>query len=171
MKKYIILFAALILVPVAAGAFSVEWGENTVNYLIAASDRNDKTPSTVQLSDWKQKEVWAEILENEGNRLIEQSNRIRASLGEQSTAGACLDLKNNLVIGSTDAATGGEVSKLQKFLKDNGFFPTANGTGYYGTLTADAVVRFQKAMGMTYVTTKSGVGPTTRGYLRDYCKG
>lgn len=75
---------------------------------------------------------------------------------------ACLSLKNNLVVGSTDATTEGEVSKLQCFLKSSGYFPEAKCTGFYGDLTAQAVVRFQKAHGMDFVTIKSGVGPMTR---------
>jgi peptidoglycan hydrolase-like protein with peptidoglycan-binding domain len=76
---------------------------------------------------------------------------------------ACLTLYGDLYIGRTDAQTNGEVSKLQQFL---GISPT----GYYGNLTAQAVMNWQKAHGMDYVTLKSGVGPTTRGKLKEGCQ-
>lgn len=84
-----------------------------------------------------------------------------------TTAGtsSCLDLNNALVIGSTDATTNSEVSKLQQFLAAAGVYPEARITGYYGTLTAQAVVRWQKAHGMDFVTARSGVGPMTRGKM------
>lgn len=94
---------------------------------------------------------------------------------------SCLDLNNSLVIGSTDATTNGEVSKLQRFLGtyivsvmdpntvgDSGFLPDELAkyrqpvTGYYGRKTAENVMQWQKAHGMDFVTTKSGVGPMTR---------
>lgn len=97
-----------------------------------------------------------------------------AALRAQSTTpkvgiSTCLNLNNALVIGSVDAATNGEVSKLQNFLIAAGMYPEARITGYYGTLTAQAVVRWQKAHGMDFVTLTSGVGPMTRGKLREAC--
>ena len=78
----------------------------------------------------------------------------------------CVDLQSDLWIGKTDATTGGEVSKLQRFLLNQGYGDSAsdfrNPTGYYGELTAGMVVKWQKAHGMDFVTTKSGVGPMTR---------
>src|SRR3989344_5337789 len=85
------------------------------------------------------------------------------SAGTPSASSAtCLELNNALVIGSTDATTNGEVSKLQNFLIAAGVYPEALVTGYYGTLTAQAVVRWEKAHGMDFVTLTSGVGPMTR---------
>ncbi len=84
----------------------------------------------------------------------------------QANTSQCLDLNNALVMGSTDSATSGEVSKLQQFLIHQGVFPEASVTGYYGNLTAQAVVRWQKAHGMDYVTLTSGVGPTTRSKMK-----
>lgn len=78
----------------------------------------------------------------------------------------CLDLNNALVIGSTDQTTNGEVSRLQRFLLAAGVYPEAQITGYYGDLTAQAVVRWQKAHGMDFVTAISGVGPMTRGKMK-----
>src|SRR3989344_6288543 len=52
----------------------------------------------------------------------------------------------NLKIGSRDAATAGQVSKLQEFLKKLGteIYPEGLVTGYYGALSARAVTRFQE---------------------------
>ena len=100
---------------------------------------------------------------------------VNATLHGQATGGTgtpgtssatCLDLNNALVIGSTDATTNGEVSKLQRFLVSASVYPEARITGYYGTLTAQAVVRWQKVHGMDFVTLTSGVGPMTRGKMK-----
>lgn len=86
--------------------------------------------------------------------------------GAASENGTCIDLQSNLMMGSTDAATNGGVSKLQRFLVAAGVYPEASVTGYYGNATAAAVVRLQKAKGMGFVTVKSGVGPMTREKLK-----
>ena len=88
-----------------------------------------------------------------------------------SPVSSCLTLVNPLIIGSTDARTNGEVSKLQRFLMSEGVYPEALVTGYYGNLTAQAVVRWQKAHGMDFVTLTSGVGPMTRGKMKEACSG
>lgn len=85
-----------------------------------------------------------------------------------SAAAGCLDLSVNLIPGTNDATTGGAVSRLQLFLRDAGVYPGGQITGYYGPLTAEAVTRWQKANGMDFVTTKSGVGQMTREKMR--CK-
>lgn len=81
------------------------------------------------------------------------------------TTTSCLELTQNLVLGSTDARTKGEVSKLQKFI----FRSDTGVTGYYGQKTAHAVVLWQKAHGMSFVTTVSGVGKMTRAKLAEGC--
>src|SRR3989338_10463062 len=56
--------------------------------------------------------------------LLKQITQLQAQItalrGQSTTSTAstslCLDLKNALIIGSTDATTNGEVSKLQRFL-------------------------------------------------------
>jgi peptidoglycan hydrolase-like protein with peptidoglycan-binding domain len=83
-----------------------------------------------------------------------------------TTTATCLDLRRNLYIGTTDATTDGEVSKLQAFLVAAGVYPEGNITGYYGNATAQAVMRLQNQYGMNFVTLKSGVGPMTRAKLR-----
>ena len=114
------------------------------------------------------------ILQEIIGKLTAQITVLQSGGGTNVSNTACLDLKYGLVIGSTDAATGGEVSKLQKFLLDNGYgdpdgdsgFLLQRATGYYGAQTATAVVKWQKAHGMDFVTTKSGVGPMTRAKMK-----
>ena len=85
------------------------------------------------------------------------------NIGQTSSSGLnCLALTRDLWIGKADSETNGEVSKLQQFLIKEGVYPEGVVSGYYGNLTAQAVVRWQKAHGMDFVTTKSGVGPMTR---------
>lgn len=56
----------------------------------------------------------------------------------------CRPLIQELRLGSTDAATAGEVSKIQIVLKDEGLFPaTTPVTGYFGPVTAEAVKKLQ----------------------------
>lgn len=167
MKK-ILLIALLAVVPLTAGAFRIEWENSTVAQLIADSEANKPIP-LVRGSSWNMREAWIGVLEEQANLLLGQAKKLRAMNASEMSAGSCLDLKNNLVIGSTDAKTNGEVSKLQLFLKAKGFFPDAQGTGYYGQKTAEAVVRFQKSVGMDFVTTKSGVGKMTRAKIKEQC--
>ncbi len=93
---------------------------------------------------------------------------VTASLNGQPTSGAistCLDIQNDLYVGKDDSTTNGEVSKLQRLLISTGDYPGARVTGYYGSLTAQAVVRWQKGHGMDFVTKTSGVGKMTRAKL------
>lgn len=79
---------------------------------------------------------------------------------------SCKIIKNNLWLGRTDAETNSEVSLLQRFLIESGYLNTSAPTGYYGTITADAVYRYQKeVLKWDWVTIKSGVGPQTRGAI------
>jgi hypothetical protein len=108
-------------------------------------------------------------------------NNVQTALGGTSSGGTqssnnftgdssgCIYLTQALVVSSTDATTNGEVSKLQRFLIAAGVYPEVRVTGYYGQLTAQAVVRWQKAHGMNFVTTQSGVGPITRAKLQVAC--
>ena len=91
--------------------------------------------------------------------------KLAAATPAQTTASSCLNLNHDLLIDINDELTEGEVSKLQRFLVAQGVYPEARIPGYYGTLPARAVMRWQKAHGMDFVTQKSGVGPMTRGKM------
>lgn len=47
-------------------------------------------------------------------------------------------------MGATDASTGGQVSMLQQALNADGVYPEGLITGYFGTLTKNALTRFQE---------------------------
>ncbi len=110
-------------------------------------------------------------LQSQIQSLLAQIAQLKLQLNVKPSVNAatlCLNLKNPLVIGSTDEETNGEVSKLQRFLIDESGY-TGPVSGYYGQLTAQAVMRWQKAHGMDFVTLKSGVGPMTRTKIRERC--
>jgi peptidoglycan hydrolase-like protein with peptidoglycan-binding domain len=84
--------------------------------------------------------------------------------------GRCVLLKHDLTIGSSDATTGGEVTLLQHFLRDERVFPH-NITGYFGTLTSAAVQEWQAAHGIFATASGRGVvGPKTRALMADCSK-
>lgn len=59
------------------------------------------------------------------------------------TTASCTQITHLLTIGSTDATTGGGVTKLQKFLTQKGYYTYGSVTGYFGQATLDAVKRWQ----------------------------
>lgn len=60
-----------------------------------------------------------------------------------STESMCTNMKSRMLYGKSDEDTFGEVSQLQYFLKENGYF-NAKVTGYFGSITMDAIKEFQK---------------------------
>ena len=90
-------------------------------------------------------------------------NSVAASLGGTVTPTSwCPSLSYNLYIGLTDSVTGGQVSQLQRYLN-------LTPTGYFGTLTRQAVAQFQQQQGVFPVT--GGVGPLTRQRIALVCNG
>ena len=89
--------------------------------------------------------------------LLQQVQALQAQLQGSSTS---IVLTFTLRRGSTDAATNGEVTKLQQFLaRDKTIYPEALVTGYFGTKTEAAVKRFQTQNGIASIGI---VGPQTR---------
>lgn len=80
---------------------------------------------------------------------------------------SCPSLSYNLVRGSSDYRTQGQVSQLQQFLAGRGYYQPV--TGYYGPQTAANVARFQSEQGVYPVT--GGVGPLTRAAIQRVCGG
>jgi hypothetical protein len=103
-------------------------------------------------------------------QLLDQKGRMQEDNHNSPSPNACFVPINDLYIGRTDAQTNGEVSKLQLWLHTAGYFSDAMTTGYYGEKTAAAVVLWQKAHGMDFVTTKSGVGKMTREKIAEECQ-
>ena len=91
--------------------------------------------------------------------LREQVQTLQAQLASPKTpSSGAITLTNTLRLGSTNAATNGEVSKLQQFLaQDKAIYPEGLVTGYFGTLTQQAVQRWQAKYGVV----SSGTPVTT----------
>src|SRR5258708_2498512 len=62
----------------------------------------------------------------------------------------CVHLTNNLGIESSDDTTGGDVTKLQRFLgaQDDSIYPDKDPEGFFGVDTKLAVYRWQKSRGI-----------------------
>lgn len=114
------------------------------------------------------------VLENRATTTQTGSSSSGGSSGDsgqpQSNSG-CNVLDNNLQLGATDESTSGDVSQLQAFLgKDKSVYPEGMVTGYYGSLTLEAVKRWQEAHGIVSsgdpASTGFGyIGPRTRGEM------
>ncbi len=111
-------------------------------------------------------------------RLQEQVAELRASASGTSVGvtpplpTACVNLTYNLKQGDTDALKGGEVSRLQQFLTDAGFYKGGI-SGHVGSLTIQAVKAWQRARsiassGDAASTGYGYVGPATRAAM--WCK-
>lgn len=99
-------------------------------------------------------------------------NTVRSALGGQSASGSsvsisngCSGLASDLRIGVSDAAVNGQVSRLQAFL-------SMTPTGYFGTLTENALKRWQL---VHHVVVSAGTGeygftgPLTRAAMEKAC--
>lgn len=92
-----------------------------------------------------------------------------------SSSSSCAIFIQNLSIGSNDATTGGQVTKLQTLLRAGGFYVYPEVTGYYGSVTQSAVERYQAARGIVSSGTPDSngfgaVGPQTRTRLnQEHC--
>ncbi|MSR70779.1 hypothetical protein EXS62_01950 [Candidatus Kaiserbacteria bacterium] len=76
----------------------------------------------------------------------------------------CPQLWSNLVRGSSDYTTQGQVTQLQQFLSTRYYQPV---TGYFGAMTWANVARFQREQGLWPIT--GGVGPLTRAAIARLC--
>jgi hypothetical protein len=95
--------------------------------------------------------------------LLSQGVTFAASMGDVQKP--CVRLVRDLVIGSVDSDTAGEVSVLQSFLVKDVLLVD----GIYDGNMADAVIEYQKSVGMNFVTRESGVGMMTRKKLQEGC--
>jgi peptidoglycan hydrolase-like protein with peptidoglycan-binding domain len=76
----------------------------------------------------------------------------------------CLPIMRNL----SQGASGDDVTSLQQTLVDDGFLSASSTTGFFGPLTARAVMQMQVRFGIASSST-GFVGPLTRGFLRGGC--
>src|SRR3989344_3357719 len=143
----------------AFAVFSIPCRNNdvgcTTTQLIQAANSTDLDLTTAQR---------IELMQDAIKQLTYEINQLQ-SRNTNDSAPTCLVLSYDLYMGKTDNTTNGEVTKLQQFLTSVGLLNTQV-TGYYGPLTAQAVVQWQKAHGMDFVTIKSGVGPMTRAKMK-----
>ena len=87
-----------------------------------------------------------------------------AQLQGQTTSTSCVDLSSNLTLGSS----GSDVTKLQNYLANKGYFDRG-ATGYYGFVTAQAVGKLQLSLGIVSSVNDSAygiMGPRTRAAIR-----
>lgn len=95
-------------------------------------------------------------------------DQLRAQQDNTTTTTSCVDLTHNMGPDDTDSNSGGDVTRLQRFLAGQpGIYPEGLITGYYGPATTRAVQRWQAEHGIassgTPETTGYGyVGPRTR---------
>lgn len=87
--------------------------------------------------------------------------------------GVCTTLTSGLYKGLTDVYTGGQVSALQSFLISQGYLALAMPSGYYGTLTTQAVVRYQNTHelapnGIADLATRNSIQMVSCGYNYNY---
>ncbi|MDQ3076512.1 MAG: peptidoglycan-binding protein, partial [bacterium] len=75
---------------------------------------------------------------------ISFTNNQVAAVTQTVNSTGCITLTKILDIGSTDANSGGEVSQLQHFLQERGYFSYENQVGKYDILTKNAVAAFEK---------------------------
>ena len=76
-------------------------------------------------------------------------------------------LKHNFTVNLKQGMSGNEVKILQDALKLNGVFPTnVNSTGYFGTVTLGAVIKFQQKYNIKPAA--GFVGPITRAKLNEF---
>ncbi len=117
-------------------------------------------------------------------KLTEQINALKNESGTGTSVvkpapttnnGTCVSpFTRQLQLGSSDATTGGDVTRLQSYLASTGHFTYGKPTGFYGPATAEAVKRWQVEQGIvssgTPETTGYGAfGPTTRAKLSAQC--
>jgi len=96
-----------------------------------------------------------------------------------SSAPSCtpVGLKYNLYLGVKDNETGGDVTKLQRFLaQDTSVYPAGLVTGFFGPMTELAVQKWQAknnvvSSGAPDTTGYGVVGPKTRGRMIGVCGG
>lgn len=161
-RTFVVLFLAILIVfPVSTFAF-VSCRDTDKGCTLEQLIQLNTDASGLGLATAERIAIMQEIIA----KLTVQITELQKHSSTNTVSTQCLDLNNSLILGSTDKTTNGEVSKLQQFLFTAGVYPEAQITGYYGNLTAQAVVRWQKAHGMDFVTATSGVGPMTRAKMK-----
>ena len=113
------------------------------------------------------RELLAKVAELTKQLNVLQSQSTSTTPGEIVSAVSrhriCSVLYRNL----SQGVKGDDVTSLQEFLRDEGYL-SANATGYFGPMTAQALARWQTSQGVESV---GAVGPLTRGRIKVWCGG
>lgn len=157
-------FIAVLLLPVTTQAANLTADQiNSVIGLLQSFNVDAKTISNVQAvlnNAPAPRPEWAQGTSTK----VESDDRVPLPPGQVAKK-ACIMLMRNLSVGSR----GDDVRELQKLLKEDretGFVGST--TGYYGPMTAQAMMRFQMKNGIASTTTGI-VGPVTRGFFERRC--
>ena len=108
--------------------------------------------------------------------LQQQLDEIQKNPPSEPNNKTCIELRYRLYFGLNDVVTGGEVSKLQEFLKEEGFLNITNATGFFGQATEGALKKWQAQeqivfSGSPETTGFGAVGPLTRIKIKEVrCK-
>ena len=105
-------------------------------------------------------------LQQQVQMLLAQIEQLQAQKGNtpSSPSGDCITLQRSLTRGSKDTPGNADVSTLQQYLIAKGYL-TGSATGYFGSMTAQAVGKMQIALGIVSNSSAPGygmVGPKTR---------
>lgn len=106
----------------------------------------------------KVQEILAKLKELQGRLSLLKKQQERSSSGSEVVTFA---LNRNLFLGQR----GEDVKWLQRFLINQGVYPEALVTGYYGYLTQKAVIRFQRKFNISPAI--GYVGPITRAKIKE----
>ncbi len=80
----------------------------------------------------------------------------------------CMELSHTFGYGATDVSAGGEVSKLQTFLINQGLL-SGTATGYFGPHTLAAIKSFQSTYGISESSDAGIIDSATRAKLSAWC--
>jgi len=117
--------------------------------------------------------VTLQDLQNQLATLLQQITQLQSQNSASTSAGSAISspamvhyrvcdiLNRNLSVGSQ----GDDVSSLQEFLQGQGYL-SVQPTGYFGSLTSQAVAKWQASQGVSAV---GSFGPLSRGHLKIWC--
>ena len=124
------------------------------------------SPTSAQTADDIQKQIRELLLKVA--ELTKQLNILQGNDSSDSVSAVppfkhriCSVIYRNLALGTT----GDDVSSVQEFLREQGYL-SAEATGYFGPLTANAVARWQAAEGVSAV---GAFGPLSRERVKVFC--
>lgn len=146
-KAGIAVFVGVVLVGAAQTAHASTLSQSQINAIISLLQSFHADPATVNSV--------AATLQGSGGYY-----------GGTTYNPSCPVLTVSLVLGATDATTGGQVSQLQRFLSSR-YGYGSNINGYFGPEMQAAVAQFQRDQNIYPVT--GGVGPVTRAAITRLC--